>query len=125
MLTALLFSLGACAIAIVSVLYARSAVTVAARSAPNALTRGFEDLGDRVRAAETNLEGVTSKLTSWRVEIENVLDAVEGTLDQVEKKRRSAAAAVARADRANGEPGQGEVPLTDAQLFAMTEGNHR
>lgn len=116
MLASLLLSIAAIAAALIAGLYARSAAALAARSAPNALTAGFKALEDRQVAVEAIVEGVQAKARQQRLEVEGVLEAVETALEQTERKRRSAAAAASRAERANG--GQPEDPnqMTDSQL---------
>lgn len=81
-----------------------AAARLAGRSVPEQLTKGFEQLASRVAAAEQTVEAQRSQLLAARQEIDGVLEAIEDTLERVERKRRSAAASASRANGPAEEP---------------------
>lgn len=69
----------------VSAFWARQAWPIAQRAM-------LDDLSERVRAAETIVEGLTGKWTATKADIAGILEEVEDVLEAVERKRRRIAA---------------------------------
>lgn len=97
-------------IAIAAFWYALNAARAVALSTPNQQREAVQGLHEAVVAlrrdldthkleADARLDSQTTKLVSWRTDIEGLLEAVEDTLERVERKRRSASAAASRATR--------------------------
>lgn len=60
------------------------------------------DMDSRNLDFDARIDAQQTKLVAWRTDIEGLLEAVEDTLERVERKRRSASAAASRANRNGG-----------------------
>ena len=108
---ALLLGLGA-------LLAAVQAVREVRASAPKQVMDGFQSLTDRVQAAEENVGLMRSSLIQWEAQMGGVLEAVEDTLQQTERKRRRTQAAAQRAEQAEqASQGGNAGELSDAMLY--------
>ena len=91
---------------------------MASRSAPEQLVREVGQLRAEAAGVRGEVQEIQARLTSWRIEIENVLESVEGTLELVERKRRSTAASASKIDN-----GAGQVDQMDTyQLEQLARG---
>jgi len=92
------FSIVSLVVSAAALVLSYAAARLAGRSAPELLTKGFQSLAERVTAAEQTVEAQRAQLLAARQEIDGVLEAIEDTLERVERKRRSAAASASRAN---------------------------
>jgi len=92
----------------------------AERSAPEQLVKQVGALRVEVASLEGSIQAIEQRVTSWRVEIENVLESVENVLETVERKRRSTAAAASKIG-ANG-PQNDPTQMTMHELEMLARG---
>ena len=88
---------------VVSLLAAGAAlfcVSLVRASTPQALQIRLKEVQAMLDATQAALEAQNGRLTSWRQEMEALYEAVEGTMEVVEKKRRQTAAAASRVNQA-------------------------
>lgn len=86
-------------LAAVSVFVSLGTALYIARSGPITTRQVLEDLFKAVRETRGGLEDLSLKWVSYREGVDAVLEEIEATSERVERKRRSAAQAAARADR--------------------------
>jgi hypothetical protein len=84
-------------------------------STPQALQIRLKEVQAMLDATQAALEAQNGRLTSWRQEMEALYEAVEGTMEVVEKKRRQTAAAASRMNPAT----NGEDPNAPSSLVAQ------
>lgn len=104
---ALILSSAAALLSLVAFWYAYQAARHSALSVPSRCLKAVEDLGQRVLTAEENVGLQQTRMTTWRTEMDAMLEAVDGQLDRIERKRKSAAASAAKleaAEKQNGGP---------------------
>ena len=90
-------SLLAAAVCIAAAAWARQAWPIGVR-------RVVEDLGQRVVAAETDLESLRREWQAKKLELGALDESVDGMLQSVEKKRRRIAALEAKQNGASADP---------------------
>lgn len=93
-------------------------VSLVRSSVPQALTIRLKEIQAMLDTTQAALEAQNGRLTSWRQEMEALYEAVEGTMEQTEKKRRQAAASLSRMNAGQGQNGA-EDPNTIESITAQ------
>lgn len=88
-----------------------------ARSLPQQLTEAVGECRIEVVDQRQALTGVEAKVASWRVEIENLLDQVDASLELTERKRRSMATSASKIATAEARAAEQVSPLTQRQTL--------
>jgi hypothetical protein len=101
--------------AVVALGAAGRAIAISRASVPTQVIRALDTIRDRIDAAEANLAAHDARALQWRTEMEGLIEAAETVLDRVERKRRSAAAAAAKINAAQGD---GPAAGSDADIWA-------
>jgi len=101
---------GLMAVAFVSISASVGALFNSLRATPQSLLKHITNLQEHVGVLSGEMDAHSIRVASWKTELETLLEANEGVLDSVERKRRSIAASVSKLPQL---PGQnGEPPAT-------------
>jgi len=90
------FIAGAVVISLGSVVLTLRVAKFAARSLPQAHIDALNACRTEVAQLRTAYEDIATRVTSWKVELENLLEQVDASLELTERKRRSLASSASK-----------------------------
>ena len=107
---ATLGSVGLALLLTCTVLNLIAALVLARKSLPRSLQMELSRAKEECAEAVAVVRKIEAQVTSWRAELEGLIEESASQFERVERKRASAAAAASRAERARGNGSTGEPP---------------
>jgi len=102
---------------LVAIALSVGALFMASRATPQSLLKHIQNLQEHVGVLSGEMEAHAIRVASWKTELESLLEANEGVLDSVERKRRSIAASLSKMTPA--QPAEQPVDVQNLDLQAL------